>query len=59
MSKLAGIMGLLDFVGAPLDWEETKKLSDYVREHGVLQFLNIYKENLEKKHAVLRWGDEV
>jgi glutamate--cysteine ligase catalytic subunit len=52
-------MGLLEFAGAPLDWDQTKTLSEYVREHGVKQFINIYNQFKDKQHAVLRWGDEV
>ena len=52
-------MGLLEFSGVPLEWTETKKLSDRVREHGVSQFINIYNQYKDKQHPVLRWGDEV
>lgn len=34
-------MGLLS-EGNPLSWPETKKLSDHVRKHGIIQFINLY-----------------
>lgn len=51
-------MGLLT-EGSPLSWEETKKLADYVREHGVTQFINLYKRLKDRQGDVLKWGDEV
>lgn len=51
-------MGLLS-EGSPLSWEETKKLSSHVREHGVNQFINLYKRLRDRQGDVLKWGDEV
>lgn len=51
-------MGLLT-EGRPLDWEETKNLSDHVRKHGVTQFINLYKRLRDRQGDVLKWGDEV
>lgn len=34
-------MGLLT-EGSPLSWEETKKLRDHVRKHGIQQFINLF-----------------
>lgn len=51
-------MGLLT-EGSPLSWEETKKHADYVREHGVTQFINLYKRLKDRQGDVLKWGDEV
>jgi len=51
-------MGLLT-EGQPLTWEETKRLADHVRQHGVDQFLNLYHQLLDRKGDVLKWGDEV
>lgn len=31
----------------------------HVRKHGVKQFLNIFKVVKDRRHDVLRWGDEV
>ncbi|XP_060522257.1 glutamate--cysteine ligase [Cylas formicarius] len=51
-------MGLLT-EGTPLTWEETKKLAEHVREHGINQFINIYKKLRDRKGDVLKWGDEI
>uniref|UniRef100_A0A8C5MCA6 Glutamate--cysteine ligase n=1 Tax=Leptobrachium leishanense TaxID=445787 RepID=A0A8C5MCA6_9ANUR len=51
-------MGLLSH-GSPLNWEETKKYADHVRQHGILQFLHIYNRVKERQKDVLKWGDEV
>ncbi|XP_044751273.1 glutamate--cysteine ligase [Coccinella septempunctata] len=51
-------MGLLS-EGSPLSWEETKKYSQHVREHGIQQFINLYKRLKNRQGDVLKWGDEV
>ena len=51
-------MGLLS-EGSPLSWEETKKYADYVRKHGIIQFLNQYRKLKDRKKDILYWGDEV
>lgn len=51
-------MGLLT-EGSPLTWEETKKYSQHVREHGITQFINLYKRLRDRQGDVLKWGDEV
>lgn len=51
-------MGLLS-AGSPLTWEETKKYADHVRQHGIIQFLNIYHKLKDRQKDVLKWGDEV
>lgn len=51
-------MGLLS-EGSPLSWEETKKLSKHVREHGIIQFINLYRRLKDRTGDVLKWGDEV
>lgn len=51
-------MGLLS-AGSPLSWEETKKYADHVRQHGIIQFLNIYHKLKDRQKDVLKWGDEV
>lgn len=51
-------MGLLS-QGSPLNWEETKKYADHIREHGIIQFLNIYNKLKDRQKDVLKWGDEV
>ncbi|KAH8421379.1 hypothetical protein KR009_003667 [Drosophila setifemur] len=51
-------MGLLS-EGSPLSWEETKKLADHVREHGINQFINLYHRLKDRQGDILKWGDEV
>lgn len=51
-------MGLLT-EGSPLSWEDTKKLADHVRQHGITQFINLYKQLRDRQGDVLKWGDEI
>lgn len=51
-------MGLLS-EGSPLSWEETKRLADHVRKHGIIQFINLYHKLKDRQGDILRWGDEV
>lgn len=51
-------MGLLT-EGSPLSWEETKKLADHVREHGIKQFINLYGRLKDRQGDVLKWGGKV
>ncbi|XP_075235916.1 glutamate--cysteine ligase [Lycorma delicatula] len=51
-------MGLLS-EGSPLSWEKTKELSDHVRKHGIIQFINLYHRLKNRQGDVLKWGDEV
>ncbi|CAE6472141.1 unnamed protein product [Rhizoctonia solani] len=49
----------LQFQETPLDWEESRKYADYIREHGVTQFLNIWQKQKSRKDYPFRWGDEI
>jgi len=51
-------MGLLK-EGKTLSWEESKQFFDYIREHGVIEFLNSYSEFVHKENPVFLWGDEI
>ena len=51
-------MGLLA-LGTPLPWAEAKQHADYVREHGIEQFLKIWHRLKDRTGDVLLWGDEV
>ncbi|KAJ8293303.1 Glutamate--cysteine ligase [Rhodotorula toruloides] len=51
-------MGLLA-LGTPLVWSEAKKHADYVREHGIEQFLNIWERLKDRTGDRLLWGDEI
>ena len=55
------LMGFLE-AGTPLEWNDTEeyhKILDYVREHGVLQLLEIFDKVKERRNDTLLWGDEV
>mmetsp|Transcript_962 Transcript_962/g.1358 ORF Transcript_962/g.1358 Transcript_962/m.1358 type:complete len:854 (-) Transcript_962:240-2801(-) len=45
--------------GKPLDWKESESVRKYVREHGVTQFLNVWKKNRDRDDVDFLWGDEV
>ncbi len=51
-------MGLLT-VGKPHSWESARKHREYVRRHGVLQFLSAYNRVKDIHNDELLWGDEV
>lgn len=51
-------MGLLT-VGKPHSWESAGKHREYVRRHGVLQFLSAYNRVKDIHNDELLWGDEV
>lgn len=51
-------MGLL-FLGTPLSWEEGAKHADYIREHGITQFLNVWRKLKDREGDTLLWGDEI
>jgi len=52
-------MGLLEFDGKPLNWKEIEPHIDYVKEHGLIQFINSYTQMMERPREVLKWGDEI
>lgn len=45
--------------GDTLRWEEAKKYAAYIREHGVAQFLSVYRKTKQRTNDALLWGDEV
>ncbi|CAN0410530.1 unnamed protein product [Laminaria digitata] len=51
-------MGLLT-VGKPHSWDNASKHREYVRHHGVVQFLNTYNRVKDITNDELLWGDEV
>lgn len=51
-------MGLLT-IGQPLSWDETKELSNHVRDHGINQFINLYRQVANRSGDAFKWGDEV
>ncbi|GAA5864018.1 hypothetical protein JCM1840_000668 [Sporobolomyces johnsonii] len=51
-------MGLLA-LGTPLPWSDAKQHADYVREHGIEQFLAIWERLKDRTGDRLMWGDEI
>ena len=51
-------MGLLS-KGTPLSWEQSKVYHDYIKKHGIIQFLNIYRAASSRENDIFLWGDEV
>ena len=52
-------MGFLT-AGNTFSWEEaSEKPTEFVRKHGIIQFLNIYNKLKDRTRDSLRWGDEV
>lgn len=52
-------MGLLS-LGTPLDWHESKKLNEHVRDNGITQLINIFKQHAQSRsNDHFYWGDEV
>lgn len=45
--------------GTLLSWSDTKKLSDFVHEHGIQQFINLYRQWSDRDGDEFKWGDEV
>ncbi|CAK8697358.1 unnamed protein product [Clavelina lepadiformis] len=52
-------MGILEYDGESLNWNEIKLYAKYVKKHGIVQFLNNYQRLLERPVDILKWGDEV
>lgn len=45
--------------GNTLEWSEVQKYCDYIRKHGIQQFLTIYRNAKERSHDCLKFGDEI
>lgn len=52
-------MGLLTLYEKPLNWDEAKNHSEYIRGHGIRQFINLFKKHKERYDPRFKWGDEV
>lgn len=54
-------MGFLVDAGQTLDFNESKTFIQYIKEHGVIQFLKLIDKfrNFKKQESDLRWGDEI
>ena len=51
-------MGLL-IVGKPMTWEEMRRYKAYVKKHGILQFINIWRRFKDREQDKFLWGDEI
>jgi len=51
-------MGFLE-VGKPFGWRESREVIEYVRTHGVAQFIAIYNKVKNIENDELLWGDEL
>ena len=51
-------MGLLT-QGRPLTWEETQNHAEFIRKHGIEQFIHVYNKVKDRRNDCLKWGDEV
>lgn len=51
-------MGLLT-KGTPLSWDETVPYLDFIKKHGVAQFVALYYRLKDRERDQLRWGDEI
>jgi glutamate--cysteine ligase catalytic subunit len=46
-------------VGRPLSWEESLPYLNYVREHGVEQFLHTWRALKDLTKSDIKWGEEL
>lgn len=51
-------MGFLS-QGDTLTWDKAQKVADYIREHGIEQFLNLLHNFKDRNNDPFLWGDEV
>ncbi|KAI6242247.1 Glutamate--cysteine ligase [Aphelenchoides fujianensis] len=51
-------MGLLT-KGTPLSWAETVPYLEYIKTHGIAQFIALYHRLKNRENDQLRWGDEI
>ncbi|ODV77533.1 glutamate--cysteine ligase [Suhomyces tanzawaensis NRRL Y-17324] len=51
-------MGLLS-LGTPLDWHDSRHHNEHVREHGIIQLINMFKQHAGRTQDTFLWGDEV
>ena len=52
-------MGYLADTAHPLNYEQTKALARYIKEHGIIQFLHLYKKYKDLQQEEIFWGDEL
>jgi glutamate--cysteine ligase catalytic subunit len=52
-------MGYLIDTSQTLPFSQTRALAKYIKEHGIIQFLLLYKKFKEFNNEELHWGDEI
>eukprot|EP01094_Clydonella_sp_ATCC50884_P029924 TRINITY_DN9560_c0_g1_i4.p2 TRINITY_DN9560_c0_g1~~TRINITY_DN9560_c0_g1_i4.p2 ORF type:complete len:130 (+),score=33.57 TRINITY_DN9560_c0_g1_i4:242-631(+) len=45
--------------GEAMKWAEASKHADYIRKHGIKQFLHLYRRLKSRCNDTFLWGDEV
>jgi glutamate--cysteine ligase catalytic subunit len=54
-------MGYLTIAGPPLSFKELQKIKEYIKQHGIIQFINLYRNfsplTIDSESADT-WGDE-
>ena len=51
-------MGFLA-AGSTLAWEDMQEVKEYIREHGIAQFLSVYTALQDRRTDSTMFGDEV
>ena len=52
-------MGFLEAGSTPLTWSEVQSVKEFIREHGVIQLLNLYQKFKDYTTSSLYWGEEM
>ncbi|KDQ20142.1 hypothetical protein BOTBODRAFT_27552 [Botryobasidium botryosum FD-172 SS1] len=45
--------------GEPLHWDDAKEYATHIRDHGVTQFLNVWRKFKSRQNDVFTWGEEI
>ena len=45
--------------GTPLPWKDALEHLEFVRNHGIQQFINVFNNVKARQNDCLKWGDEV
>jgi glutamate--cysteine ligase catalytic subunit len=51
-------MGLLS-LGTPLSWDESRHSNQHVRNNGIAQLINIFRQHHHRQNDAFLWGDEI
>jgi len=52
-------MGFLVDIGQTFNFHDSKPLINYIKKHGILQFLHLYQKFKDLQQETLFWGDEI